>query len=162
MPSHPSPFSPDVERQLLDRLLTVKSWISEFAKVMGKRNPPELKTWISGHMYYAPIRNVIKIPSTHLLTLPDNQLRVAVAHEMGHFSRRWPSFFSWTLVRRLNEEKIADRCSIMLTGATIEDWASSLIAVALIEDPGYLFEQDLVFQARKYVLQRWVNLKKAG
>lgn len=156
------PFTPEVERQLLDRIFTVQEWMSVFARALGKRMVPQLKTWISGHIYYAPISNVIKVPCTHLLTLDDQDLRLAIAHEMGHFSRRWPSLFAWTLENRLDEEKYADRCSITLTGATVDEWAHSIVSVAKIEEPGYQVGLDIVFQARQKVLQQWADKRRVG
>jgi hypothetical protein len=152
------PLAPEVERQLLQRIHLVQVWVAAFAASLGKRRPPRIKTQLSpGHVYYAPVENILKVPSRHLLTLSDLHLRMAVAHEMGHFSRRWPSLFAWTLTRRLDEEVHADRRAIELTGASVDEWASSILAVAAIEEPGEPHEQDFIFQARKKLLQRWVD-----
>lgn len=151
------PFTPEIEEQLLERIYAVQEWIATFAIALGGRNPPRIKTWITGHMSYAPLRNILRVPCKHLLTLSDQHLRLAVAHEMGHFSKRWPSLFSWTLFRRIEEELHADRCAVELTGASVGEWEDSIQAVATIEAPDARYDHDFIFQTRKQLLQRWVD-----
>lgn len=154
------PLTAETERQLLQRLYVVQEWMQSFAISLGHRKPPRLKTWFKGAMGYAPLRNTLMVPCRHLLSVSDQHLRIAVAHEMGHFSRRWPSLLSWTLIRRVEEELHADRCALELSGASIGDWEDSIQAVAAIEAPGERHDDDIIFQTRKELLQRWIDCQR--
>lgn len=106
--------------QLLEQINLVQSWINEFARALGKKRAPKAR--ITDHaLFYAPWSNVIAIPAKMLLEADGRQLRIAVAHECGHFSRRWKSLFSRTDFARLCEEVHADRVAMALTGATLDD-----------------------------------------
>jgi len=158
----PKLIGPHVERQLLARIQLVQRWVSEFGAALGRRRLPRVKTRLTrAFVEYAPIENRLLVPAEQLLQLSDSHLRLAIAHEMGHFARRWPSLFAWTLLRRLNEEVHADRYALLLTGASLAEWSGSVVAVAAIENPGEIVEDDVVFQRRKRKLSRWLDHRNA-
>lgn len=113
-------LSQDQRDKLIEKIKIAQSWINEFALALGKRRAPEARIG-NGCMYYAPWSNVIAIPAKTLLGADDRLLRIAVAHECGHFSRRWISLFSRTKFARQCEEVHADRVAMTLTGATLDD-----------------------------------------
>lgn len=108
------------QNRLLEKIKAVQLWITDFAQTLGKRRAPRARITDSV-LYYAPWSNVIAVPVTMLLEADDRLLRIAIAHECGHFNRRWLSLFSRTDFARLCEEIQADRVAMVLTGASLDD-----------------------------------------
>jgi len=150
------PLTPEVEGRLLAKIRLVQEWVSGFASTLGKRRVPRVRTRLgNSDIHYAPIENILLVPALHLLAVPEPHLRIAVAHEMGHFSRRWPSLFAWTFGRRMDEELHADRAALTLTGVGVDAWCACMRSIAEVEGHEWN-ELDIAFQARKKLLQRWV------
>ncbi|HEY0820812.1 MAG TPA: hypothetical protein VGD46_18635 [Rhizobacter sp.] len=76
------------------------------------------------------------MPARTLLEAPERWLRIAVAHECGHFQRRWISLFARSELARLHEEVQADRVALQLTGATLDELDAAVRAIAQFE-PGW-------------------------
>jgi len=120
--------------RLLEKIKTVQLWVNEFAKTLGKRRTPKARI-TDGVLYYAPWSNVIAVPVTMLLEADVRLLRIAIAHECGHFNRRWISLLSRTDFARLCEEIQADRVAMALTGASLDDLDAVIRHLADYEEP---------------------------
>lgn len=144
--------------QLLGRLRTVEGWVMEYSRALGKRTPPRVKIAMK-FTAYRPVSNVIVIPARLLMEADQKLLRIVVAHECGHFKRRWPSLFSWTTVARLKEEIRADRIAMTLTGASLDEWVKSLQEVADVEACSM---DDELTKLRRQVLGEWLGGKRSG
>lgn len=119
--------------RLVEKIAMVQSWVNDFTQMLGKRRAPKARI-TDRCMYYAPWSNVIAIPATTLLEADDRLLRIAVAHECGHFSRRWISLLSRSEFARLCEEVHADRVAMALTGATLDDLDAVVRQISGYED----------------------------
>jgi Zn-dependent protease with chaperone function len=141
------------ETMLLEQRSKVETWVVEFASRLGKRRPPAVR--ISPRItYYAPIGNKLVVAAEYLAKMSNEQLRVAVAHEMGHYQRRWLSLLAWRLEAKLHEELQADRVAIELTNATPEQWAEAVQLAAQLE--GNDTRDDFVFAIRqRFVAKHW-------
>lgn len=118
---------------LLAKRLKVQAWVDHFASAMGRRRPPQVRI-APAYSYYDPIRNAVCIPAQTMWLLDDRLLWILVAHECGHFYRRWRLFLSnFSAVAREGEELIADRIAMKLTGATMDDLVACYKAAASLE-----------------------------
>lgn len=130
---HLSTLTEDEETQLLARRAAVEGWVREFNVVLGaSRTPPAVRI-SAGATYYAPLSNKLVMSMQHLAYLNDADLRLIVAHEMGHFVRRWRSLVAWWAESRLKEEFHADRIALRLTGANVGAWERAMRSVAPLD-----------------------------
>lgn len=124
---------PQSERdRIVEKIHLVQSWVDEFADVLGKKKPPAVRI-TEKNLYYAPLSNHLCVPTRALMELNDQLLRIVVAHECGHFNRRWVSLLAWTPTARLLEEIRADKLAMGLAGATKAELACSIRAAAKYE-----------------------------
>ena len=124
---------PQSERdRIVEKIHHVQSWVDEFADALGKKSPPAVRI-TEKNLYYAPLSNHLCVPTRLLMELDDPLLRIVVAHECGHYNRRWVSLLAWTPMARLLEEMRADKLAIRLTGATKSELARSIRAAANYE-----------------------------
>ena len=142
--------------RLLARLRQVQAWIQEFSAVAPAIKPPSVRISLTGFVSYGPIEDDLAIPPPHLLALNDEDLRMAIAHEIGHARRRWVSMRALSFKAKMAEEVAADRQALALTGRTPDDWERSMHAVAQLEG-NVLDEQDLEFTVRSQVLRAWFS-----
>lgn len=137
---------------LVSRVRLVESWVAEFSRAVGMRRRPRVRIAHSC-AHYAPLSNKLGIPAYHLVNMPDNQLRLVVAHEYGHFLRRWPSLFAWTFFARMKEEARADRAALRLTDADIDAWEVAVRSVAQIEHADDLESAEAELSLRRRMLE---------
>ncbi|WP_156173982.1 hypothetical protein [Cupriavidus basilensis] len=129
-----SGLSADQKNRLLQKLKLAQSWIDSFTVALGKRKPPKAR--IAEHyIAYAPFSNTISVPARMLMEADERLLRIAVAHECGHFRRRWSSLLSRSDIARAGEEFLADRIAMRLTGASLDELVAALLEIATFE-PG--------------------------
>lgn len=144
---------PQAQRdRLLVQIKMVQSWVNDFAQALGKRRAPKAR--ITDHvLYYAPWSNVVAVPAKMLLEADARLLRIAVAHECGHFNRRWISLFSRSAFSRLREEIQADRVAMALTGATLDDLDTVVRELADYEEYWSSEALDAYIAQRRSLLQ---------
>lgn len=91
---------PQSERdRIVEKIHLVQSWVDEFADALGKKKPPAVRI-TEKNLYYAPLSNHLCVPTRLLMELDDPLLRIVVAHECGHYNRRWVSLLAWTPMAR--------------------------------------------------------------
>lgn len=144
---------PQAQRdRLLEQIKIVQSWVNDFAQVLGKKRAPKARI-TDRVLYYAPWSNVIAVPAKMLLEADGRLLRIAVAHECGHFSRRWISLFSRSDFSRLCEEIQADRVAMALTGATLDDLDTVVRQLADYEENWSSEALETYIEQRRSLLQ---------
>lgn len=74
------------------------------AKAVGLSRAPSLGIANSG-AHYSPLRHRIRVSRAYLSRLSESDLRLILAHEVGHATRRWQTFF---YCYEMNEEVLAD------------------------------------------------------
>ena len=131
------------------KLETLKDWVFEFAKSLGKSKPPQV--CIGPVLCYLPLENAIVVPSA-MLCVDVRLLRLAIAHECGHYNRRWISMFAKSDMAKLAEEALADKVSLALTGESPDILRQSIKATAQYEFTGNATELDTYIDDRLSVL----------
>lgn len=119
--------------RLIARIHEVQSWVRAFCAELGKKSFAQVRMTY-GELYYAPWANHICLPARMLLEVEDSVLRIAVAHECAHCSRRWKLLLARSEWLRLREEVYADRVAMQLTRCTMGDLDAAL-RVALEYEP---------------------------
>lgn len=110
----------------------VQECLAEFARKLESSRVP--KYLLGGtYIYYHPINNTISIPLCYVMELSSRSLRIVIAHEYGHFLRRWKLFFARTDERRMAEEILADRMAWILTGASVQEFEDTMRKTAQLE-----------------------------
>lgn len=112
-------------KRLVDRIHEVQSWVKEFCGALGKKSFAQVRMTL-GEIYYGPWANRIGVPVRMLLEVDDKTLRIAVAHECAHCSRRWRLLLARSDWARLREEVYADKVAMQLTATTPDDLQASL------------------------------------
>lgn len=120
------------KERLIARVRCVQEWIRGYAAVLGKWWPPKARI-AETTTFYSPLGNQIAVTARALLEVDERSLRIVVAHEMGHFTRRWRLPFVRSEFALLTEERIADRVAMELTGATFDEIADAAKALAAVE-----------------------------
>lgn len=80
--------------------------------------------------HYLPSRHRICLSRAFLSRLSETDLRLILAHEVGHASRRWQTFLRHGAIK---EEIIADRTALQITGSTPDQWVQAFQASVLAE-----------------------------
>ncbi|WP_454727936.1 MULTISPECIES: hypothetical protein [Cupriavidus] len=125
-------LTPPERDALLVRVRAVQGWVDDFAKALGKRRAPQVRLTLD-YLYYAPWRNRICVPARILMQAQERLLRIAVAHECGHFKRRWASLLSRSAFSRMGEEVLADRVAMQLTDASLDELDAAVREIARFE-----------------------------
>jgi len=139
---------------LLQRRAEVDAWMQDVCQRWRLRRP-RLLIALAPYVSYAPFSNAIAVPPDQLMQLEADDLRLVVAHELGHAQRRWASTAAWTAVAKIKEEIRADRFALELTGSGIEQWTRVMRITAALE--GHEFdEQEVEFTIRLRAIQGWM------
>ncbi|CAG9184097.1 M48 family metalloprotease [Cupriavidus pampae] len=121
------------QQAVIDKYRIVQSWIHDFAAQLGRRRGPTLK--ISHYRsYYHRWRNVIAVPARTLMLADERLLRILLAHECGHFARRWISMLALTERAYQREEMLADQAAMRLTVATQAELDAAVREIARLEE----------------------------
>ena len=154
-------LSEEQREHLLQRLRDVEAWIEDFAGLAPAVIPPRPRIALTGFVSYAPGNHDVALPPSHLLKLGDADLRMTVAHEVGHARRRWLSMRALRWRAKFMEEIYADRFALIATGGTPDDWERAMHAVAALEGND-LNEEDLEFTVRGRQLRTWFRDRVAS
>jgi Zn-dependent protease with chaperone function len=92
--------------------------------------------------YYIPLSHRIQVSRAYLARLSDAELRLILAHEVGHATRRWKAFAR----RSTDEEVAADRVALRITGSTPDQWRYAVESTGRAE-PGQIVGEDVVHRA---------------
>lgn len=146
----------------------VQAYLNDCFKRLGRGNPP-LAVIGGTYLSYSPLPHVVRVPRCFIEEMGDRELQVALAHEVGHGSRRWRSLFtlfSRSDLRRLREEFLADLLAFRLTGATVVEFESSMRAAAALEGASCPYngeELDAMVEIRCGALRRHIErLERRG
>lgn len=144
---------------ILDRANEVRAWVGEFAKSLRVKAP---RLQVGAYAAYYPLSHSMSLSIQQFLKTPDDQLRIVVAHEMGHASRRWRCVFARSMIARLEEEVAADRIAADLTGCTVAEWDAAMQGAESTEpsDPSAAQVGRLVWQGRRKRLATYISKKK--
>lgn len=100
--------------------------------------------------YFSPVANRIRVSRALCARLADQDLRLILAHEVAHATRRartWCAAFREAT--RIDEELIADKIALSLVGGTSDDWARA-VAAAQCADGTFVTTREL--EARRFAL----------
>lgn len=132
---------------LIAKVGLVQSWIDDFARVLGKWQAPKARI-TETEVCYARWPNFIGVPAQALLYADERLLRIAVAHEFGHFTRRWVSWLSRSEFAKIDEEIKADRAAMALTGASYAELEASIVEICKFQGDmeGLTLDEHLAFR----------------
>lgn len=137
----PKKFRVNLARSEVERSKQMEKWaaieLASLAQCAGLKSAPSFGIANTG-AHYSPIPNRICISRAYLCRLSKDDLRLILAHEIGHASRRWATFLH---AGTLGEEISADRIALMLTGCTAKQWAIAMQASRNIEQHQGLDDQ---------------------
>ena len=68
-----------------------RAQLAQLATAAGLRSVPSFGVANAG-AYYIPLRHRIQVSRAYLARLSDAELRLILAHEVGHTTRRWKAF----------------------------------------------------------------------
>lgn len=150
----------DETSRLLERRRVAELWLADMCAARSVRRRPRLLIALTGFASYAPFGHTISIPPSHLTSLPDEDLRLVVAHELGHAQRRWISTWSFSVIAKMKEEILADRFALDVTGSDPAAWVRVMRAVAALEENG-LGDDDAEFEIRRRAVVAWYQRRAA-
>lgn len=124
-----------------------RAQLVQLATAAGLRSVPSFGVANAG-AYYIPLRHRIQVSHAYLARLSDAELRLILAHEVGHATRRWKAFAR----RSPDEEVAADRVALRITGSTPDQWRYAVESTGRAE-PGQIVGEDVVHRASALGLQ---------
>lgn len=131
----PKRFRVNLARQEVQASKERESWAANELKLLaqaaGLKKVPSFGVANSG-AHYSPLRHRICVSRAYLSRLSNEDLRLILAHEVGHAARRWRTLLCAGAV---GEEIMADRIAVQITGYTPSQWANAVQASMLVE-PG--------------------------
>jgi hypothetical protein len=143
------------------RLCLIQSWVNEFAAALGKRRPPTLRL-AGSYIHYIPFSNELVVPVRAALELEANPLRLAIAHECGHFGRRWKCLGARSEIARLWEEVAADQIAATLTGADDADLEATIRSIVMLEGDFDGDDLDTYMEMRLQMLRQMIGTTRRG
>lgn len=114
-------ITPDEASLAQERLAWIDATVIEFARRAGIGRLRKT-AFANRGIYYQPFFNQFSISRAVCARLSEHALMIILAHEVGHASRRWMCFRG----ADLNEEYLADKFALNMTGAKREDWLHAM------------------------------------
>lgn len=142
-PSDRSALSKTEQMTARSRIEWVKSTLLELSEAAKLKEAPRFKIANYG-AHYQPVFHRVGLSLALLSRLDEQDLRLILAHEIGHAVYRWDHYVR---VRSLADEHSADCIALKLTGEAPAAWARAAIAVVHAEDQA-TFTSELVSRAR--------------
>ncbi|MCX7201363.1 MAG: hypothetical protein NTV17_03470 [Burkholderiales bacterium] len=111
-------------------------WVNETIAGLASSaqiRPLRATKFANSGIYYKPLWHRVNISRALCARLSDADLRLILAHEVGHATRRCAT---WTIFRessRIAEEIRADEIALRLTGATSDDWHRAMLSALRAE-----------------------------
>ncbi|MEZ1894510.1 M48 family metalloprotease [Pseudomonas aeruginosa] len=116
-----------------DRLRWVDQTIADLASV-AQIKPLRTAKFANAGIYYKPLWHRVNISRALLARLSDADLRLILAHEIGHATRRFATWGSLRESSRIAEEIRADAMALRLTGDSKDDWLRAMRAALRAEN----------------------------
>ncbi|HFS0487159.1 TPA: M48 family metalloprotease [Pseudomonas aeruginosa] len=116
-----------------NRLRWVDQTIAELA-AQAQIKPLRAAKLANAGVYYKPLWHRINISRALLARLSDADLKLILAHEIGHATRRCATWASFRESSRIAEEIRADAIALRLTGANKNEWLRAMLAALRAED----------------------------
>lgn len=115
------------------RLPWVQSTLNELALQAGVRELRSVRFANCGASY-RPVEHRIRVSRALCARLSDQDLRLILAHEVGHAVRRWATLSgAFSESARIEEELLADATALQLIAASPRDWDLAIEAVQRAE-----------------------------
>lgn len=83
--------------------------------------------------HYRPIDHRVCVSRAMCARLDDADLRLILAHEVGHATRRWRTWVAFSEASNLREELHADSFALMIIGVGAEAWLRAVKNAQAIE-----------------------------
>lgn len=114
------------------RLQWVDQTVLDLA-VKARIRPLRATKFANAGIYYKFLRHRVMISRAMCARLSDSELRLILAHEVGHATRRYAGFDVFRESTRIAEELRADEMALGLTGASADDWLHAMQAAMRAE-----------------------------
>ncbi len=115
------------------RLKWVDQTIAELA-VRAQIKPLRVTRFANAGVYYKPLWHRVNISQALCARLSNADLRLILAHEIGHATRRYATLIAFRESSRIAEEIRADDMALCLIGASKDDWHHAMFASLRAED----------------------------
>lgn len=115
-----------------ERLRWVDKTVTELAS-RAQIKPLRTTKFANAGIYYKPLWHRVNISPALCARLSDADLRLILAHEMGHAARRYSMWSTFRESSRIAEELRADEMALRLTGASEDDWMHAMLAALCAE-----------------------------
>lgn len=125
-----------------DRIPWARTTLYSLAVASGCRRVPSFGLANFG-AHYSPVWHRIRVSLAFLARLSEADLRVILAHELGHSRRRLQTFFR---PGAIEEEVHADAFALRLIGATPEQWEHA-VRMSVAAEPNMTANAHLEYRA---------------
>lgn len=141
--------SPTEEQYANVRLAWIAAELRDLTNMTGisSLRPPQFANFGA---HYVPMLHRVRVSRAMCARLDDADLRLILAHEVGHAARRWRNILVFTGSAALREELLSDRFAIAATGAGPNEWFKAVINSQGVEPNGA--SEDNEFRRRAQAL----------